>query len=260
MMHSTRVLEAHRRTAELARKLRKLAGLMGGAGYRRGLRHGVAAALEHRAIPLSIEPCTVVDVGAHRGQFALFALNEFPRATVHCIEPQPSAIDGLRRLLGSDSRVRIHAVAATAGQGEATMHVSRRSDSSSLLPIGEAQVDAFPGTEEEATMNVPTVSLDALRHPGDLVGPTLMKVDVQGAELEVLNGAARVLGSVDELVVEASFTQLYRGQALAGEVVAHLGRAGFELGGCFNAAVDRRGRFLQADLLFSRPATELTGA
>jgi len=88
-----------------------------------------------------------------------------------------------------------------------------------------------------------------------LVRPCLRKIDVQGYELDVLNGAGAVLDSVDQILVECSFTELYLGQRLAGDIVCHLLERDFEFAGLYNPAYDRTQspkHLLQADLLFSK--------
>ena len=61
-----------------------------------------------------------------------------------------------------------------------------------------------------------------------------------------------MLQGVDEVFVECSFVELYTGQALAGELIAHLWSRGFKLAGMFGIKRDNAGRCLQADLLFER--------
>lgn len=56
----------------------------------------------------------------------------------------------------------------------------------------------------------------------------------------------------DHIYVEASFLPLYRGQALAGEVLAHLAGRGFVLEAIYNGVPDREGGLIQADFLFRR--------
>ena len=73
-------------------------------------------------------------------------------------------------------------------------------------------------------MSVQAVRIDEVVDSVDV--PCLMKIDVQGYELEVLQGAEKLLPSVEFLLVECSFTELYLGQALAGEVVAYLHQRG----------------------------------
>jgi hypothetical protein len=96
---------------------------------------------------------------------------------------------------------------------------------------------------------------DVLTEPGP-ARPCLLKIDVQGYELEVLRGGEETLRSVDEVFVECSFVELYTGQALAGELIAYLCSKGFRLTGIFGVKRDLAGRCLQADALFQRSANE----
>jgi hypothetical protein len=127
--------------------------------------------------------------------------------------------------------------------------VSAADDSSSLLPIGERQLAEFPGTQEARQLDVPVVTLDDVIDEG-LAGPVLLKIDVQGLELDVLRGAGDALSSLDTIFVECSFVELYEGQALADEVIAFLFSHGFRLAGVHGLATGQGGQTLQADLLF----------
>ena len=233
------------------RKLRKLLVLLGRPLWRRAMCHGVAAAVEHRKVPFGQDFATVVDVGAHHGQFALLALELFPRAHVVCVEPLPAALDRLRTNVEAAGRVTVVAAAAAAQAGSRELHVSRKTDSSSLLPILKSHVDAFPGTEEAHTVKVEAKTLDSVVSER-IRRPCLLKVDVQGGELEVLGGADAVLAQVDVAYVECSFVEFYRGQALADEVIEAFRRHGLRLRGVYSLVRDGADRHLQADLLFQR--------
>ena len=240
-------------SAEIWRKLRKLLRLVLRRNYRAALRQGVAAAVEHRKVAFEREPRTVLDVGANRGQFALFALQRFPDADVHCFEPVPAALTTLRRVLAGRDDVHVYPVALGAEAGEAQLHVSASDDSSSLLAVGSRLQDEYPGTRPVEEISVPVARLDALLDPDDLRRPCLMKIDVQGFEAEVLRGSAALLPMVDDILVEGSFVELYEGQPLADDLVARLLVEGYRLRGVFGLMTDHRGTCLQADLLFSRP-------
>lgn len=233
------------------RKLRKIIVLLGRGSWRRAGRMGVAAAVEHRDVPFGEDFATVVDVGAHHGQFALLARELFPRSCILCVEPLPESRDRLRAALGGDSRITVLGAAAAAKAGRRTMHVSRKTDSSSLLPILKSHVDAFPGTEESQTLEVDAKTLDSM--VSDRIRrPCLLKVDTQGGELEVLAGGEAALAQVDAAFVECSFIEFYHGQALANEVIDALLRHGLRLDGVYSLVRDAAGRCLQADLLFRR--------
>lgn len=217
--------------------------------YRRGLRQGVAASVEHSDVPFSAGIRTVIDLGASRGQFALFAANRFPEARIISFEPQPGPLSELKNLLGG--RVETYPLAVSSTPGSATMNVSRSDDSSSLREIGSLQRRIFPGTDSVETIAVEVTTLDAiLERP--LARPCLLKIDIQGMELEALAGASETLSEVDEALIECSFVELYEGQALADEVIDLMLGAGLRLAGVFGTSTDAYGQMIQADFFFRR--------
>ncbi len=249
------------RASEAVRKARKLAALLRDPFYRRALRACVPASVEHRAVAFEHRFASVVDLGANRGQFALFALREFPGARLHCFEPFPGARSQLARMVGRRPNVRIFDVAAGSAAGESQLHVSALDHSSSLLPITERLTGEFPGTHEAERVTVRTARLDAVLDPADLPSPSLLKIDVQGFELEALQGAEALLPCFTEILVEGSFVEFYAGQPLAGEVICHLEARGFRMAGVFSVMRGRGGECLQADFLFvnSRAACAASG-
>lgn len=237
-----------RRLHQLAKALR----LLPNAVFRRGLMHGVGAAIEHRRQIAALELATIVDVGANVGQFTLLATALFPRARVIAFEPLAGPAARFARLFAGNARIMLHRAALGPADAKASMHVSRAADSSSLLPIGGLQAEIFPGTEEVGTEQVTVAPLERFVAAADIVAPALLKIDVQGYELEVLRGAAPLLDRFTWIYVEASFQRLYEGQALAGEVAGFLGRHGFVEAGRYNLMRDAGGREVQADFLYGR--------
>lgn len=233
----------------------KLRALLVQPSYRRALHHRVAASVEHERTPLHHDYGTILDVGANRGQFALVAAHRFPQATIICFEPQTGPRDRLMRALAGHPRLRVLDVALAETAGVAVFHITHADDSSSLLPTTDLQVETFPGTHVTSRKTVSTQRLDAVVSASDLERPTLLKIDVQGTELEVLRGAAGVLEHIDAILVECSFVELYRGQALADDVLAFLHEQGFRLVSVVSPTIGDDGRVLQADMVFERPAT-----
>jgi FkbM family methyltransferase len=238
--------------ARRRRQLAKLVRLLPRAEWRRGLTLGVAASVEHRDVIAGLDIASVVDAGANIGQFSLLVSVLQPHARIFAFEPLPVAADRYERLFAGNSRVRLHRAALGPERGEAVLHVSARNDSSSLLPISDAQERIFPGTREVGTVAVPVGPLGDFVSRAELVPPALLKIDVQGFELEVLRGAAALLDAFAWLYVEASWLPLYEGQALAGEVMAFVEARGFVAAGAFNRATTPDGTPIQADLLFRR--------
>ena len=218
--------------------------------WRRALiKEGVGAAVEHRFLK-SFYIDTLVDIGANRGQFSL-ALRPFVSGQVYAFEPIPCVVDKLRRVFSSDCSVEIFDLAVANDKGECVLELSASDDSSSLLPISDEQHRLYPGTYKVGEVKVKTVRLDDILSPDDISGVALLKVDVQGAELQTLNGCASLLPSFDYVYCECSMRELYEGQALAGEIIAFLWNQGFHLTDIRNVSrID--GDFVQADFLFEK--------
>lgn len=233
-------------------RARKLSRTLRVPSYRAALRRRVLPATEHERIPFTGEFRTVIDVGANRGQFATVARHLFRDAQLHCFEPLPEPRATLTGVFGGDVRFASHDVGLSDQSGVAEFHVSARDDSSSLKPIGEEQVRAFPGTAEARSITIDVRRLDDVLSAQDLERPVLLKIDVQGAELEVLRGADQVLSVTDEAVIECSFRELYVGQGLADEIVCLMRAAGLRLRGFHRPWAGASHEAIQADLHFVR--------
>ncbi|MHB1945336.1 MAG: FkbM family methyltransferase [Metallibacterium sp.] len=231
---------------------------MRAADWRAALRrHRVAAGVEHAVVLRQLDRCrAVVDIGANRGQFALAVRHVFPDARIDSFEPLPGPAATFRRVFAGDALVVLHPYAIADHAGTTRMHVSARDDSSSLLPIGAEQERIFPGTAEVATAAIEMRRLEDVLQRADLAAPALLKLDVQGYELQALRGCASLLDAFAWVYCECSFVELYAGQALADAVIAWLRARGFGLLGAYNMANDRDGRAVQADFLFGRQKQE----
>jgi FkbM family methyltransferase len=211
--------------------------------------HGVAAAPEHRHI-LAPGLSTVVDIGANRGQFSLAARRWAPEARVFAFEPLAGPAAVFCKVFADDSKINFFQAAVGPQAGETTIHVSGDDDSSSLLPISGLQQRLFPGTGEVRTETIRVGRLSDFVTVEDIKAPALLKLDVQGFELEVLRGCEDLLGQFAQVYVECSFVELYTGQALADEVVAWLRERGVRLAGVHNMSYDPNGAAVQGDFLF----------
>lgn len=203
-------------------------------------KHGVAASLEHVALP-NKQYATVVDIGAHTGQFSLLARWLYPAATIHAFEPLPEAAAKFREVFAGDPHVRLHEAAIAPTSGDTTLYLGGVWDAGSLLPstasAGEIRVHAAP-LQEFVT--------DAEIRP-----PALLKLDVQGFEREALAGCRSLLDRFEDVVAELMLHEAYVGQALAADVIALLRNDDFQLVG-IDSLGREDGRIVRFDGIFSR--------
>jgi FkbM family methyltransferase len=128
--------------------------------------------------------------------------------------------------------IRYEPIALAASSGEATLYLTADPQSASLYPPSEDAVRRHPELwrhEPRGTTTVATTTLDewaADRHANAI---DVLKIDVQGAELDVLRGAERSITAVRALELEVEFQSLYVGQPLFGQVDDFLRARGFIL-------------------------------
>ena len=223
--------------------------------FRRGLLHGVGASIEHRQILFPLFPVTVVDIGANIGQFSLLARALFPKARIHAFEPLGLPAARFAKLFAGDAQVTLHHCAIGPEESSSAMNISGAIDSSSLLPITDAQANFAPGTGAVGVEQVTVRRLDSILKPADIAAPALLKLDVQGFELPALQGCGDLLNLFSWVYVEVSFVELYGGQALASEIVEFLQSRGFVLAGVANPSFLDDGTCVQADFLFRSGST-----
>jgi FkbM family methyltransferase len=235
-------------------RVRKTTRILRNERWRAALLRGVPVSFEQEWAPLPDSVGTVLDVGANRGQFALWARERFPTAALHSFEPLAEARSKLTQLLAQDPQVTIYGAAVGSTSGRVKMNVAATDHSSSVLEITTRQAQTFPGTHKVTEEEVDVVRLDDVFSPGALRPPVLLKIDVQGYELEVLRGAERLLAEVDFALIEASFAEFYRNQPLFDDIVSHLRARGFGLVG--GSVTQIGNRWQQGDFLWVRHGVE----
>ncbi len=222
------------------------------------LRHTVAQTLStghieslellEAARPLGIN--VIYDVGANVGTWAMLAKAVIPDVSVEAFEPLQNLHPEFKRNVSTLAGIRLHPVALGSKSGEAALHVMSLADASSLLPLADASRSQF-GVEEIEQVPIQVRRMDEYRIERNLPLPDLIKLDVQGYELEVLKGATECLRAAKAVVVEVSFIEYYHKQCLFHSVVEFL--AGFGLYLSVLGVNTPRGSALQhCDVLFLR--------
>lgn len=197
-----------------------------------------------------------VDVGAYRGGTIdrITSTHEFH--AIHAFEPFPASFAALERRFGGATRVYLHNLALSDAPGEKNFHLTRSAQSNSLLPPLEGTNLSTDAHHQVAEITVATSTLDAVAYEYAIDRVTLLKLDVQGAELAVLNGAIGLLDNarIDVVVCEVEFIELYKGQPLFSDISGFALSKGLTLFGIYAPRPDKFGRMAWAEAIFCREA------
>lgn len=197
---------------------------------------------------------TVIDVGANTGQFASTIHEYLPKAKIISFEPLLDCYKDLINNMKSvdDFRAYNYAV-ADVNVENFDMHRSSSSPSSSLLKMCNLHKKLFPYSDGESIEKVNIRRLDDIINDTDIVPEILLKIDVQGTEDKVINGANKVLSKTKVVLLETSFEMLYENQVLFDSIYKMLSSLGFSYKGNWNELRNPEGgELIQADSIFIR--------
>jgi FkbM family methyltransferase len=178
-----------------------------------------------------------LDVGAHRGEFALTLRRAGYNGAVVSFEPNPDAARILRVRARRDGAWWVHDYALGRETADAVLHRPAETPFASLrptLPYGPRRFGSRVEPRDAIQVRVRRLDdvFDAVAprsvNPA-APGPLLLKIDTQGSDLDVLEGAARILPFVAVLVMEFSLIPLYEGAPRLPEVLQYVEAAGFSL-------------------------------
>jgi FkbM family methyltransferase len=197
----------------------------------------------------------VFDIGANRGQFGRSLRSSGFRGRIVSFEPLSAAREMLLEASRNDPLWEIAPRAAIGGQdGEIELHVAGNSESSSVLNMLDNHLKAAPDSAYIGAEKSPLRRLDTLAaqyvHSDSIL---FMKIDTQGYEAQVLQGAPSQLENAIGLQLELSLIPLYEKQLLYDEMLNQLKVSGFQLWDVSPVFVDpRSSRLLQVDSTFFR--------
>lgn len=199
-------------------------------------------------------PRGLLDIGAYHGEFSMLARQFFPSLPVLMVEPQADLRElllAVAEALGDDCHV-CSVLLGDLERDACTFHQL-------CTPVGSTGSSVYPEASGHArrTIELPMRTLDALlaEWPGRTFD--FVKLDVQGAELDVLRGAAASLPGIEVLFVELSLHVVNHGAPLLAEVVAELDALGFAMFDVMQLPRNSEGLQFQVDAIFVRKGSAL---
>jgi FkbM family methyltransferase len=197
----------------------------------------------------------ILDVGANTGQFSLEMRKKGYNGKIVSFEPLISVRKKLIEHASKDANWLVHEQAALGGHnGFVDINISKNSVSSSILPMLSSHFDAennsfYVDSQRTSIITLDSVANDYLNKSSNC----FIKIDTQGYEWQVLDGAANTLKKSKGVLCELSLIPLYEGQHLWKKMIERLEKDGFILWSFQKAFTDKRdGRTLQIDAVFLR--------
>jgi len=181
----------------------------------------------------------IFDIGAHEGQSILFFSKLFPDAFIYSFEPDPDTFKILSNI--TSENLKLENIALSDKTGETSFYKNSISHTNSLFKVNHNSKDSisisnaksennetfFNGLNQE--IKVKTSTLDFYISSNNIKTIDLLKIDVQGAEVNVLNGAFSSLQKTKCVILEISFYDYYETQTSFFDIEKILSPMGFKL-------------------------------
>ncbi|MDX1763368.1 MAG: FkbM family methyltransferase [bacterium] len=200
----------------------------------------------------SHEVTGILDIGASNGRICQRLIRLFPQATVYAFEPNPMYRETLQGQAAQEPRLKPQFLAVSDREGRAELNITESPGSTSLFKPGENLTGIYPEESHiQSVEEVETVTLDGWAGRQGNPAIQLLKFDIQGGELNALEGADSLLHSSALLVyTEILFNPLYEGGAIYSEIDLCLREKGFVLYDIFKPRYHKNGKVLWGNAIF----------
>jgi FkbM family methyltransferase len=167
-----------------------------------------------------INPERAIDIGAHVGNFTKELCYKFPKCNIVMVEANPSCESHLR-LLGKPYEI----VALSNKEGYADLYIETINPVATGASLYKENTGWYAEGKYE-TVTVPTKTLDSCNYfegqPIDFI-----KIDVQGSELDILNGGEKTIKNTEFVLIEASLIEYNQGAPLVEDIIDKMKEYGF---------------------------------
>lgn len=162
-------------------------------------------------------PQSILDVGAHKGDWSRTAKSIFPTARCFLVEPQEEMIPFMETFSQDFTDSKWFLAGAGANLGQLTLTVWDDFAGSSFLPSESAELRTL-GKQR----TIPIITIDSLLDNNQITLPQLVKLDIQGFELEALKGGSKLFGNTEVFILEVSLFPFLKVEPIFNEVVSFM--------------------------------------
>lgn len=194
----------------------------------------------------------ILDIGANVGQYGAEVRQLGYKGRIISFEPLSEAFLKLTELSNSDSNWTVHNIGIGSTEENLNINIAAATSTSSFLPLRDSEVADKNNLKYTDTESVKVQRLDTIYN--EVVGDAksvFMKIDTQGFEYKVLEGAEESLKSIAGIQIEVSLSKIYEGEAYIEEIIAYLRTRNFTPYWVQHGFKDPlKMQLLQADLFF----------
>ncbi|MCI0498064.1 MAG: FkbM family methyltransferase [Planctomycetales bacterium] len=202
-----------------------------------------------------VDAPVIFDAGAHHGCISTLYCDLFPKPAIYAFEPYPDSFAVLKKRTASSGNIHAYNLALSNRCGMAEFNVNPSSATNSLLPTDPIapQIWGEGLLETCGKISVETTTVDEFGRAHNIDHIHLLKLDVQGAEPLVLEGARQYCraGKIDVIYTEIITMPSYSGRMELHEFLTMLHEYGFCLYNFYNFFMCN-GRVKQMDAIFTR--------
>ena len=193
------------------------------------------------------------DVGANTGQYGKLLRSAGFKGKIFSFEPQSAAFEKLRKNSSTDPNWSVYNLGIGDKTGKSVINISKNSVSSSILDIDSFLVETEPETKYIAKETIKISRLDQFLSETAFNERLFLKIDAQGFESKILEGAEDCFGNIYAMQLELSYVSLYHEEKLFDEMKEAIESRGFYLSSVESGFADvKTGRLLQIETIFLR--------
>jgi len=208
-------------------------------------------AFEKQAALLSSPAKIIFDVGANFGDTVLQYHNLFPGAAIYAFEPFPSTYEAMVQKTKHIDKLHPNLCALSDHAGKSVFYVNKNVDTNSLLPSQNMGLSSDAQVQQQGIIDVKLVTIDSFCLENNIGEIDILKLDIQGGELDALKGAARLLGQkkIKLIYAESYFRPQYVNQPLLYDIAKYLQQYNYQLQDIYNP-IYGKGNIVWCDVIF----------
>jgi FkbM family methyltransferase len=200
------------------------------------------------------EKPVIFDVGAYIGDVAKKYLEVFPSSILYAFEPAPASFAQLKENLAKAENVNLFNLAVSDSNRICDFFINSFSPTNSLYEADERAKEIWGNNilTKENTIRVKSIKIDTFCKTNFLNKIDILKLDVQGGELSVLNGAEEMLKEkrIKSILLEALFAPTYKNQSQFVDVYKLLHSHDYQLHNIYTPK-EINGKLIQMDVIFT---------